>query len=160
AESAARKNFALKVRRGILSLTSISSVPVHASRKRLPTPFLSTRPSFLNGCRRALQEFVPKLLDGDQRLGEQGYLLTQPTNVDVNRRCPTVVLVAPNIAQKHIARQHPSPMLQQIFQQQILLCGEGYVLPVARHGVLRGIDDEAAVPDRARLLVCHPIDTT
>ena len=99
--------------------------------------------------RRRVEQLVAELLDGDERLGQEGQLLAQPPHVDVDGARAAGVGVVPHVGQQQVARQHPAAMLQQVLEQQELLGGEPHVLAVGLDDVPIDVDAERAVGERA-----------
>ena len=101
-------------------------------------------------------ELVAELLDGLDRVGEERQLLAQPADVHVDRARAAGVLVAPDVAEQQIARQHAAAMLHQVLQQQELLGREPDFLAVERDLMAIGVDGDRAVAQRARSPVPRP----
>ena len=93
-------------------------------------------------------ELVAELLDGLDGLGERRQLLAQAPDVDVDRARPAGVVVAPDVAEQEVARQHAALVLDQVLEQQELLGRQPHVLAVEGDGVAIGVDRDRPVAER------------
>ena len=80
-------------------------------------------------------EPVAELLDRHDGVGEERQLLAQPADVHVDRARAAGVLVAPDVGQQQVARQHAAAVLEQVLQEQELLRGQRDFLAVHLDGV-------------------------
>ena len=69
-------------------------------------------------------QLVTELFHGDQGVDQHRQLFAQPADVHVHRPRAAGVVIAPDVGEEQVARQHAPPVLQQVLQQQELLGGE------------------------------------
>ena len=90
-----------------------------------------------------VRELVAELLDRLDRVGEHRQLFAQPPDVDVDGARAAGVVVAPDVGQQQIARQHAAAMLDEILQQQELLGRQPHVARRRRSPCRSEIDRDA-----------------
>ncbi len=106
------------VRRSERSTSSVETASASDVAAKMPR---NVRVRKVTARRRRIVQLVAELLDRRERGGEQRDLLAQPPDVHVHGARAARVLIAPDVGQQQIARQHAAAMLEQVLQQQELL---------------------------------------
>ena len=99
----------------------------------------------------AVGQLVAELLDRDERVHQHGQLLAQPADVHVHGARPARVLVAPDVAEQQIARQHAAGRCSMYCSSMNSLAVSFTSLPVGRHDVRGHVHHERAVAQQRAL---------
>ena len=96
-----------------------------------------------------VEQLIPELFDGHNRVGQHRHFFAQPAHVHVDRARAAGVGIAPHVRQQQIARQHAAAMLHQVLQQQEFLGGELDLVAVDLHDMAVDVHRQHAVGQAA-----------